>query len=165
MNQVYIEAARETARAMIPIEPSLVYGGGNIGLMGVVADEFIKAEKKVIGVIPDFLLQRELGHQKISELIVVNSMHDRKKRMPGISDGFVALPGGWGTLEELAEILTWRQLGLIDKAIGILNCNGFFDPLATQMTRMVQDGFLQKDVFESLKIEKYPKELLATMGF
>ena len=165
MNQVYIEAARETARAMISIEASLVYGGGNIGLMGVVADEFIKAEKKVIGVIPDFLLQRELGHQKISELIVVNSMHDRKKRMADISDGFVALPGGWGTLEELAEILTWRQLGLIEKPIGILNCNGFFDPLITQMTRMVEQEFLQKEVFELLKIEKYPKELLVSMGF
>ncbi|MEQ9592663.1 MAG: TIGR00730 family Rossman fold protein [Cyclobacteriaceae bacterium] len=165
LDQVYVEAAKETARAMISIDASLVYGGGNIGLMGIVADEFIGAERKVIGVIPDFLLQRELGHQEITELLVVKSMHDRKKRMADLSDGFIALPGGWGTLEELAEILTWRQLGLIDKPIGVLNCNGFFDPLVTQMTRMVQDGFLQKDVFELLKIEKYPKELLASMGF
>lgn len=164
LDKTYADTAIDTARAFSQIKASLIYGGGNIGLMGILADGFLNAGMKVIGVIPDFLLQRELGHAQITELIVVKSMHERKKRMADLADAFIALPGGWGTLDELAEILTWKQLGLVDKPIGILNTLGYFDPLITQMTRMADEGFLEQNLLDEVSIEKSPKALIASMG-
>ena len=130
VNPVYAEAARELGRLIGKNSHNLVYGGGNIGLMGVLADSVIEHQGEVIGVIPDFLLKQEVGHKGISKLEVVSSMHERKKRMADLAHAFVAMPGGWGTLDELAEILTWRQLGIIQQPIGLLNINGFFGMLA-----------------------------------
>lgn len=161
---VYREAARTLAMAMVNSNSTLVYGGGNIGLMGVIADEVLSLGGKAIGVIPDFLMQKELGHQGLTQLEVVSSMHERKKRMADLSDAFVALPGGWGTLDELAEILTWKQLGLISQPIGLLNIHSFFDHLYAQMEKMVEGGFLQNQHLDMLIIEKIPQNLVAKLG-
>jgi uncharacterized protein (TIGR00730 family) len=142
---------------------TLVYGGGNVGLMGIVADAVLAGGGKVIGVIPDFLLQREVGHRNVTTLEVVDTMHTRKKRMADLSDAFIAMPGGWGTLDELAEILTWKQLELVTKPVGLLNTRQFFDPLLAQMQLMVDDGFLDSDQLALLIRESTPKTLLSAL--
>lgn len=133
-------------------------------MMGILADEVLLGGGKVIGVIPDFLMQKELGNQKVTQLEVVGSMHERKKRMADLSDAFIALPGGWGTLDELAEILTWRQLGLIEQPIGLLNTNSFFNHLCDQMKLMVNEGFLSPSNLDMLVVEKIPQTLLAKLS-
>ena len=163
-NPVYVQAARELAHLFIQSNSSLVYGGGNVGLMGVIADAMLLEGGNVIGVIPDFLLKKEVGHKGITDLIVVSSMHERKKRMADLADAFIAMPGGLGTLDELAEILTWKQLTLIDKPIGLLNTNSYFTPLITQMEKMVDEGFLKKSSFAELIIQQSPQQLLISMG-
>lgn len=161
---VYAEAARELGKLMAKASHSLVYGGGNVGLMGIIADTILSENGEVIGVIPDFLLQREVGHRGITRLEVVESMHMRKKRMADLSDAFIAMPGGWGTLDELAEILTWRQLGLIDQPIGLLNIQHFFDPLLHQMRLMTDEGFLRSDNVGLLRVENSPEKLLERLS-
>lgn len=156
----YAEAAQSLGIEIAKGGHTLVYGGGNVGLMGIVADAVMNADGKVIGVIPDFLMRREVAHLGITTLEVVDTMHLRKQRMAELSDAFVALPGGWGTLDELAEILTWRQLGLITQPIGILNIKDFFSPLLSQMRKMVEEGFLKLGNLEMLVIEKSPAELV-----
>lgn len=160
---VYAEAARDLGKLFGKFSHALVYGGGNIGLMGILADTVIHNKGEVIGVIPDFLLQREVGHRGVSRLEVVESMHMRKKRMADLSQAFIAMPGGWGTLDELAEILTWRQLGLISQPIGLLNINHFFDPLIAQMRSMVNQGFLKEDNLQLLHIENSAEKLLSRL--
>ena len=163
-NSIYTQAVQELAHLFIQSNSSLVYGGGNVGLMGVIADSILLKGGKVIGVIPDFLVKKEVGHKGISELIVVNSMHERKKRMADMADAFIAIPGGWGTLDELAEILTWKQLGLINKPIGLLNTNAYFTPLIVQMEKMVEEGFLKQHSFADLIIQESPQKLLTSIG-
>lgn len=163
-NAVYVQAAQELAHLFVQSNSSLVYGGGNIGLMGIMADTILVKGGQVIGVIPDFLLKKEVGHKGITELIVVNSMHERKKRMADLADAFIAIPGGLGTLDELAEILTWKQLGLIDKPIGLLNTNSYFTPLIAQMEKMVDEGFLKHHSFADLIIQQSPQKLLTSIG-
>ena len=142
---------------------TLVYGGGNVGLMGVIADAVMKNGGEVIGVIPDFLLQREVGHRGLSRLEVVNSMHERKKRMADLSDAFIALPGGWGTLDELAEILTWTQLGIISQPVGLLNIAEFFNALLDRMQKMFDAGFLRASNLDFLLIENSSEKLLSSL--
>jgi len=142
---------------------TLIYGGGNVGLMGIIADTMMHHKGTVVGVIPDFLLRREVAHHSITRLEVVSTMHERKKRMADLSDVFVALPGGWGTLDELAEILTWKQLGLIDKRAFILNSSGFFDHLISQMQRMTESGFLNQTNFDSLGVARSVDELMTLL--
>jgi uncharacterized protein (TIGR00730 family) len=161
---VYAKAAKELASLFCGTETTLVYGGGNIGLMGILADEVLKNQGNVIGIIPDFLVQREVGHHGITRLEIVQSMHERKKRMADLADAFIAMPGGWGTLDELAEILTWKQLKLILQPIGLLNTNSFFDPLIQQMEHMVASGFLKQENFDDLRIENMPHQLLTSLG-
>jgi len=132
--------------------------------MGILADEVLAHQGKVIGVIPDFLMKREVGHKGITQLEIVGTMHERKKRMAEIADVFVAIPGGWGTLDELAEILTWKQLGLITQPVGILNVDSFFDALVNQMKIMVEKGFLDETNFSSIKISENPQKLLTSLG-
>lgn len=160
----YANAARETGRLLAQGGHSLIYGGGNIGLMGILADAVLQAGGQVTGVIPDFLMNREVGHHGLTNLIIVPSMHDRKKRMADLADAFIALPGGWGTLDELAEILTWRQLGLIDQPVGLLNVDSFFTPLITQMKGMADKGFLHPANLQFLVVENSPEKLLTTLG-
>lgn len=161
---VYTQAAQELAHLFVQSNSSLVYGGGNVGLMGVIADCVLAEGGNVVGVIPDFLLKKEVGHKGITELIVVNSMHDRKKRMADMADAFIAIPGGLGTLDELAEILTWKQLGLINKPIALLNTNSYFTPLIAQMEKMVAEGFLKQKCLTDLIIQQSPQKLLASIG-
>jgi uncharacterized protein (TIGR00730 family) len=140
---------------------TLIYGGGNVGLMGVIADAVLEHKGEVIGVIPDFLLRREVGHRGLTRLEVVSSMHERKYRMANLSEAFVAMPGGWGTLDELAEILTWRQLKLINHPIALLNTHNFFSSLLDQMQHMADMGFLQSNFREHFKICDTPERLLS----
>ena len=163
-NAVYAEAAKELGLLLSKNKCSLVYGGGNIGMMGIIADEMLKNSSKVIGVIPDFLVQREVAHPGLSELIVVKTMHERKKRMADMTDLFIVLPGGMGTLDEMAEILTWKQLGLIDKPVGLLNVNGYFDPLIHQLEKMVNEGFLNRKNLLSIKIANNAPQLITLLG-
>lgn len=162
-NPVYTHAAKELGHNIATGNHTLIYGGGKVGLMGVIADAALAANGKVIGVIPKFLLDREVGHSGLTSLEIVPSMHERKKRMADLSDAFVAIPGGWGTLEELAEILTWKQLGLIAQPVAVLNINRFFDPLLTQMKSMVAEGFLREENLLSIKSSDSPAKLLAAL--
>ncbi len=159
-NPIYADSARELGELIATDGHTLVYGGGNIGLMGIVADAVLEKGGNVIGVIPGFLMQKEVGHTGLTELEIVPGMHERKKRMADLSDAFITMPGGWGTLDETAEILTWKQLGLIQQPIGVLNVNGFFDTLLQQMNLMVDEGFLNPTNLKSVKISNSPKQLL-----
>ena len=163
-NPVYAEAAKEIATLLCETKLTLVYGGGNIGLMGILADQIMSHGGKVIGVIPDFLMQKEVGHTGLTQLEIVGSMHERKRRMADLADAFIALPGGWGTLDELAEILTWKQLNLIQASVGILNTNHYFDSLISQMQTMVQEGFLQSKNLQEIRVADSPKNLLIQLG-
>jgi len=160
----YADAARDVGRLLARGGHTLIYGGGNIGLMGVLADSVLQSGGKVIGVIPEFLMNREVGHSGLTDLVIVPSMHERKKQMADMADVFVALPGGWGTLDEFAEILTWRQLGLIDQPVGLLNTDSFFSPLVEQMKRMSSKGFLHPANLQFLVVENSPSKLLTTLG-
>ena len=142
----------------------LVYGGGRAGLMGVVADAALAAGAPVIGVIPRSLVDRELGHQGLTELHVVTTMHERKLLMAERSDAFVALPGGIGTFEELFEVWTWRQLGYHDKPLGLLNVDGYYDGLLAFMRQTLQHGFVTEPQQALLQVESDPKALLARMA-
>ena len=139
----YAETALAMGRLLAARGIGLVYGGGNIGLMGLVADACLQAGGEVTGVIPEALMKKEVGHLDLTHLEVVDSMHTRKARMAELSDGFIALPGGFGTFEEFCEILTWGQLGFHQKPMGLLNVNGFYDPLLAMFDRAVTDGFLR----------------------
>lgn len=159
-NPVYADAAKSLGKLLAENSMRLVYGGGNVGLMGIIADSVMEHGGEVIGVIPDFLLKREVGHKGITRLEIVESMHERKKRMADLANAFVALPGGWGTLEEVAEVLTWRQLGLISEPVAILNINSFFNPLIEQLRSMLDEGYLRPDYHQLLRIEDSPENLL-----
>jgi uncharacterized protein (TIGR00730 family) len=163
-NPVFSETAKELGSLIGSNGHSLIYGGGNIGLMGILADSVLEAKGKVIGVIPDFLFKREVAHTGVTELIVVNSMHERKQKMASMADAFIAMAGGWGTLDELAEILTWRQLQIIDKPIGILNTEGFFSPLLNMMEGMVKEGFLKGQNLTRLIQGSTSQSLLTALG-
>ncbi len=161
---VYKEAARDLGSLIGSTNNTLVYGGGKVGLMGIVADAVLASGGQVIGVIPDFLLRREVAHHGLTQLEVVDTMHQRKQRMADLSDAFIAMPGGWGTLDELAEILTWKQLGIVGQTIGILNTNSFFDGLLSQMDVMMRHGFLQQANLKTLQVAEQPKQLLTQLG-
>jgi uncharacterized protein (TIGR00730 family) len=137
------EAVEQLAEVMVNRNINLVFGGGRVGVMGMIADAILKKGGKAIGVIPEFLLNKEVGHTGLTELHVVKNMHERKQMMNDLCDGIITLPGGFGTLEEFFEVLTWLQLGLHQKPIGILNVNGFYDFLLKQMDVMVEQRFLK----------------------
>ncbi|WP_344762706.1 TIGR00730 family Rossman fold protein [Actimicrobium antarcticum] len=140
---LYADAARSLGRSLVEQDIALVYGGGDVGLMGVIADEVMRCGGDVTGVIPTALVDKEVGHAGLTRLHVVKDMHERKAMMASLSDGFIAMPGGMGTMEELFEVLTWSQLGFHDKPIGLLNVNGFYDGLITFVDHMVTQGFLR----------------------
>ena len=138
------KAIEALASTMVSQQINLVYGGGSVGVMGVIANEILRLGGTVTGVIPQFLIDKEVGHSGLTEMLVTENMHQRKQKMADLADGFIILPGGFGTLEELFEVLTWLQLGLHAKPIGVLNINGFYDHLFLQMDVMVEHRFLKQ---------------------
>jgi hypothetical protein len=142
---------------------TLVYGGGNVGLMGVVADAALAARGKVIGVIPQPMVDKELAHHGLTELHIVGSMHERKALMAELSEGFIAMPGGIGTLEEMFEIWTWAQLGIHARPIGLLNVNGFYEPLVRFLDQLVTERFVRVENREMLAVAAEVPELLKQM--
>jgi uncharacterized protein (TIGR00730 family) len=163
LDSVFQTAAADLARYLVSKGIGIVYGGGNVGIMGVIADVAMSAGGEVIGVIPESLLAKELGHGGVTELRVVRSMHERKQMMVDLSDGFIALPGGFGTLDELFETLTWLQLGFHGKPVGLFNVAGFFDHLLTFLDHMTSTGFLKPEHRASMLMETDPARLLDAM--
>ncbi|MFN3148929.1 TIGR00730 family Rossman fold protein [Bremerella sp.] len=141
----YAEVAGQLGQLMAQRKIKLIYGGGKVGMMGALADAVLAAGGQVIGVIPGALVERELAHHGCTDLIVVDSMHQRKARMSDLADGFLALPGGYGTLEELFEVITWAQLGFHHKPCGLLNIEGFFDPLLAMLDQAADQQFMSAD--------------------
>ncbi|MCQ6956712.1 TIGR00730 family Rossman fold protein [Mucilaginibacter aquariorum] len=137
------QAVELLADVIVSKDITLVYGGGNVGVMGLLADAVMSRGGKVIGIIPQFLMDKEVGHKGITELRIVENMHQRKQLMNDLCDGIIMLPGGFGTLEEFFEVLTWLQLGLHNHPVGILNINGFYDMLLKQMDVMVEQRYLK----------------------
>ena len=157
---IHKEMAAATARLLAQKNITLVYGGGNVGLMGVIADEALAAGGKVIGVIPKFLAEKEVAHSGLTELHLVETMHERKALMASIAEGFLALPGGYGTLDEFCEILTWSQLGLHNKPIGLLNAAGYFNSLLAFFDEAVEDGFLSAKLRQMVLTADTPNAML-----
>jgi uncharacterized protein (TIGR00730 family) len=155
----YADAARALGRALVARGTGLVYGGGNVGLMGIVADTVMEAGGEAIGVIPEGLLAREVGHAGLTELHVVRSMHERKAMMADLSDAFIALPGGFGTLEEFFEVLTWSQLGIHRKPCGLLNAAGFYDGLLAFFEHARDERFI-RDAHRALVLDDTDPERL-----
>ena len=160
VNPAYAEAAHELGTRLAHAGIGLVTGGGNVGLMGVVADAALAAGGTAIGVIPQALLDREVGHEGMTELRVVQTMHERKAAMATLADAFVALPGGLGTLEEITEVLTWAQLGLHTKPCGLLNVDGYYTPLVAFLDHAVAEGFVHAERRADLLVESTPGALL-----
>lgn len=156
----YLQSAQATGRTLARRGLGLVYGGGSVGLMGAIADAALAAGGEVVGVIPEALQLRELAHAGLSALHVVGSMHERKARMAELADGFIALPGGMGTLEELAEILTWAQLGLHARPCGLLDVGGYYQPLIAFFDGAVAEGFLRAEHRKLLVVAEDPDVLL-----
>ena len=162
-DQEITNAAVELGCALAKENIALVYGGSKIGVMGTLAKSVLKEKGVAIGIIPGFLKRKEVVHLGLSELIVTENMHERKLKMHELSDGFIALPGGIGTLEELFEIFTWLQLGLHSKPIGILNCNGFYNDLIELLETMVRKGFVSMINYELLLVDDSVDGLLEKM--
>ena len=160
----YRQAAEGLAEVLVERAIELVYGGGNIGLMGVLADSVLQRGGRVIGVIPESLMAREVGHTGVSELRLVRSMHERKAVMSDLSDGFVALPGGFGTLEEFCEVLTWSQLGIQTKPCGLINVEGYYAPLLELFNHAVRERFLSEANRRLVLDDVDPERLLQKMA-
>ena len=156
----FVEAAREVGTLIAKRGLTLVYGGGNTGLMGVVADAVLAAGGRAVGVIPDHLVQKEVGHNGLTEQHVVATMHERKAKMAALANGFLALPGGVGTLEEIIEVFVWMQLGLHAKPCALLNINGYYDPLVKFLEQMVESRFLRPEQLTQLVVAREPTEAL-----
>ena len=160
INPVYFKAAEELGSLLAEHHIRLINGAGSIGLMCAVADAVLKNGGEVTGVIPRFMVEQNWHHTGLTELIEVESMHERKQKMANLSDGIVALPGGCGTLEELLEIITWKQLGLYLNPIVILNVNGFFDPLLEMLGKAIDENFMRQQHGDIWKVAQTPEEAL-----
>lgn len=156
----YEEAARALGHELAMRGLGLVYGGASVGLMGVIADAVLAEGGEVVGVLPRGLFKREVGHEHLTELHMVNSMHERKALMADLSDGFIALPGGYGTFDELFEAITWAQIGLHSKPIGLLNVIGYFDPLLALINHVIAEGFISPPGTRLILQKETPGELL-----
>lgn len=159
-SEVYIEGAKKLGKELARRNIALVYGGASVGIMGAVADSVLEEGGYVIGVMPSFLEKREISPKGLSELIIVDSMHERKAKMADLADGFIAMPGGPGTLEEFFEIFTWAQLGLHQKPCALLNINHYYDPLIALFNHMSDEQFLHEKYRTMALIDNEPKELL-----
>jgi len=160
---IYKKTAHDLGKHIAQERLSLIYGGGSVGLMGVLADAVLENGGVVIGIIPRFLYEKEVGHDGVSELIIVDSMHERKQKMAEMAQGFIAMPGGIGTMEELFEIFTWSQLALIRKPVALFNVNNFFDDIAHFLDKMVREGFIKDITIKSLINSHNIYELIAKM--
>jgi len=163
LDPLYLKTAVATGQALAKAGLTVVYGGGKVGLMGVIADEVMEAGGRAIGVIPELLVNKEVGHNGLTELHVVPDMHQRKKMMADLSDAFVAMPGGAGTLEELFEVFTWAQLGYHQKPVAVLNIDGFYDPLVSLLRHTVDEGFMRQTYFDILQIDADPMALIGKL--
>lgn len=162
-NPIYREVAAELGKIMAERQIKLIYGGGSVGLMGTIADSVLANGGYVVGIIPNFLDRLEVGHKSLSETYKVETMHERKAMMEQMCDGIITLPGGYGSMDELFEILAWAQLGLHDKPVGLLNVNGFYDFLLQHIDKMVEEGFLKPQNRDLLLISDNIKDLLQKM--
>jgi hypothetical protein len=142
---LYADQAAQLARHLVTEKITLVYGGANVGLMGILADTMLEGGGKVIGVMPKSLVEREVAHTGLTEMHIVDGMQERKAMMADLSDAFIAMPGAYGTLDELFEVLTWNQLGIINKPVGLLNLDGFFNPLLEMLDHAVAENFLRPE--------------------
>jgi uncharacterized protein (TIGR00730 family) len=156
----YADAARALAQVLVAHNIGLVYGGGNVGLMGTIADEVLRIGGEATGVIPRALVEREVGHTGLTRMFVVKDMHERKAMMADLSDGFIAMPGGMGTLEELFEMLTWSQLGIHAKPVGVLNVGGFYDGLVGFVGHLQGEGFVRAEHAGLMMVESTPEALV-----
>jgi uncharacterized protein (TIGR00730 family) len=163
INPAYRNAAVVMGQLLAGHGIELVYGGGNIGLMGILADAALQAHGRVIGVIPESLLAKEVGHSGLTELRIVKSMHERKALMADLSDAFIAMPGGFGTFEEFCEVVTWSQLGIHAKPCGLLNVEGYYDPLLELFEHAVGEGFLREENRRLVLEAREPARLLGKM--
>jgi uncharacterized protein (TIGR00730 family) len=159
-NRLYADAARALGQVLVAHNIGLVYGGGKVGLMGVIADEVLRLGGDVTGVIPRALVAREVGHAGLTRIFVVKDMHERKAMMAELADGFIAMPGGMGTLEELFEMLTWSQLGIHAKPVGVLNVNGFFDGLVGFIGHLHAEGFVRAEHAGLMMVEATPEAIV-----
>lgn len=159
-SNVYIEHAKKFGQELAKRGITLVYGGASVGVMGAVADAVLNKGGQVTGIMPRFLEQREISHKRLSKLTVVDSMHERKAKMAELADGFIALPGGPGTLEEFFEVFTWAQLGLHQKPCGLLNVNHYFDPLVELFNHMTKEEFLHEKYRSMALVDNEPNRLL-----
>ncbi len=157
---LYAEAARALAAALVEHNIGLVYGGGKVGLMGVIADEVLRLGGEATGVIPRVLIEREVGHEGLTRMFVVKDMHERKAMMSDLAQGFIAMPGGMGTLEELFEMLTWSQLGIHAKPVGLLNVDGFYDGLVGFVRHQQQEGFVRAQHADLILVERESAALI-----
>jgi len=163
IDDVYRDAATSLGRTMAEAGIGLVFGGGSVGLMGTVADAVLEHGGEVYGVIPKKLVELELGHTGCTELLVVDTMHERKQKMMDLSDGFIAMPGGYGTLEELFEVVTWAQLNYHRNPVGLFNVAGFFDSLIHFVQHAVDEGFIREELRHLITVGSTPGELLARL--
>jgi uncharacterized protein (TIGR00730 family) len=161
--KIYRTQAAQLGKYLAGNNIHVIFGGGKVGMMGILADAALKAGGKVTGVIPGFLHVKEVAHSGLTELITVNTMHQRKALIEQMCDAAIALPGGFGTIDELFEMLTWGQLGLHDKAVGILNTNGFYNQILAAIDRMVQEGFLKDLNRDMLLVSEHIEELFDLM--
>ena len=160
---IYKKSTQDLGKHIANENLRLIYGGGSVGLMGVLADSVMKYGGEVVGIIPRFLYEKEVGHDGVSELIIVDSMHERKQKMAEMSQGFIAMPGGIGTMEELFEIFTWSQLALIKKPVALFNVNHFYDEMLLFLNKMVHEGFIKDVTLKSLIDSHNIHELIAKM--
>ena len=158
-----LKTIQDLAFRMVNQSIRLIYGGGNVGVMGLLADEVLKLGGQITGVIPQFLMDKEVAHHSLTELVITSNMHERKQKMADLSDGFLVLPGGFGTMEEFFEVLTWLQLGLHQKPIGVLNVGGFYDHLFAQMDVMVKHRLLKPNNRDLVFNETDPQTLISKM--
>lgn len=160
----YIPQAIRVAEFLLQHQMTLVYGGANVGLMGILADRMLDGNGTVIGVMPRSLVEREVAHENLTQMHIVNGMQERKALMADLSDAFIALPGAYGTLDELFEVLTWNQLGIIHKPVGLLNTGGYFDPLLQMLGHAVEEKFLRPEHRAMLMVDDDIERLLYQMN-
>lgn len=161
--EAYSKGAKELGALLVSRGIALVYGGGSIGMMGTIAETVLAEGGRVTGVIPEALAHREIAHSGVQEMLVVDTMHTRKAKMAELSDGFIGMPGGLGTYEELFEVLTWSQLGIHAKPIGLLNLEGYFTPMIKMIEHGIQEGFIHETYRDLLVSAETPEALLAAM--